>query len=200
MSADTGMSYQSCSTRQNDGSHGRGYWHGEPWKPVEILAMVLGFIVFWPIGLAVLGWKFWQKKSGYPGDIISFGREKWGNWANWARGSDRWGFAVKIGPPPVLAWARPEIAPSTNGAPLNSRGWKKNARSSSPPSANSRNSWKISATPGIARSSSGSWMSIETGKPRPGNRAGTYNKRRLPSTFVSCWHRSREERTSRRRR
>ena len=57
--------------------------------------MVLGFIVYWPIGLAVLGWKFWQKKSGYPGDIISFGREKWGNWANWARGSDRWGFSVK---------------------------------------------------------------------------------------------------------
>ena len=91
MSADTGMSYQSCSTRQNDGSHGRGYWHGEPWKPVEILAMVLGFIVFWPIGLAVLGWKFWQKKSGYPGDIISFGREKW---ASWAHSSSRWGFAV----------------------------------------------------------------------------------------------------------
>ena len=75
MSPDTGMSYQSSS-----------------WKPVEILAMVLGFIVFWPIGLAVLGWKFWQKKSGYPGDIISFGREKWGNWANWTRGS---GFSVK---------------------------------------------------------------------------------------------------------
>ncbi|HXN88550.1 MAG TPA: DUF2852 domain-containing protein [Methylocella sp.] len=94
MSADTGMSYQSCSTRQNEGSHGCGYWHGKPWKPVEILAMVLGFIVYWPIGFAVLGWKFWQKKSGYPGDIISFGREKWGNWANWARGSGRWGFAV----------------------------------------------------------------------------------------------------------
>jgi Protein of unknown function (DUF2852) len=61
MSPDTGMSYQSSS-----------------WKPVEILAMVVGFIVFWPIGLGVLGWKFWQKKSGYPGDIISFGREKWG--------------------------------------------------------------------------------------------------------------------------
>ena len=73
MSADTGMSYQSCSTRRNDG--GSGYWHGEPWKPVEILAMVLGFIVFWPIGLAVLGWKFWQKKSGYPGDIIPSGEK-----------------------------------------------------------------------------------------------------------------------------
>jgi Protein of unknown function (DUF2852) len=87
MSADTGMSYQWCSQAQ---SRGRG-WHGEPWKPVEILAMVLGFIVFWPIGLAVLGWKFWQKRSGYPGDIISFGREKW---ASWAHGSSRWGFAV----------------------------------------------------------------------------------------------------------
>ena len=92
MSADTGISYQSCSTRQNDGSHGRGYSHGEPWKPVEILAMVLGFIVFWPIGLGVLGWKFWQKKSGYPGDIISFGREKWGNWANVSK---RLGYSVK---------------------------------------------------------------------------------------------------------
>ena len=91
MSADTGMSYQWCSTRQNDGSHGCGYWQGKPWKPVEIVAMVLGFIVYWPIGLAVLGWKFWQKKSGYPGDIISFGREKW---ANWAHGSGRWSFAV----------------------------------------------------------------------------------------------------------
>src|ERR1700732_3615494 len=86
MSADTGMSYQSCSTRHSK------YGQGEPWKPVEILAMVLGFIVFWPIGLAVLGWKYWQRKSGYSGDIVSFGREKWGNRANWASG--RWGFAA----------------------------------------------------------------------------------------------------------
>ncbi|MGH6849783.1 MAG: DUF2852 domain-containing protein [Methylocella sp.] len=87
MSADTGMSYQSCSP-------GRGYWHSAPWKPVEILAMVLGFIVFWPIGLAVVCWKFWQKKSGYPGDIISFGREKWGNWTSWGRDPGRWAFAA----------------------------------------------------------------------------------------------------------
>jgi hypothetical protein len=26
--------------------------------------MVLGFIVFWPIGLAILGYKFWQRRSG----------------------------------------------------------------------------------------------------------------------------------------
>jgi hypothetical protein len=91
MSADIGMSYQSRPTRQNDGSNGRGYWHGAPWKPVEILAMVLGFRVFWPIGIAVLGWKFWQKRSGYPGDMISFGREKWGTWAS----SKRLGYTVR---------------------------------------------------------------------------------------------------------
>jgi len=56
--------------------------------------MVLGFMVYWPIGLAVLGWKFWQKKSRYPGDIISFGREKWEKWGNWGHGSGRWGFAA----------------------------------------------------------------------------------------------------------
>ncbi len=95
MGADTGLSYLSRPARQNDGSNGRGYWHGEPWKPVEILAMVLGFIVYWPIGLAVLGWKFWQKKSGYPGDIISFGREIWRDWANWACDSKRLGRSVK---------------------------------------------------------------------------------------------------------
>jgi hypothetical protein len=92
MSADTGMPYQSCSMRQFGGVPWRGRAPGEPWKLVEILAMVLGFVVFWPIGLAVLGWKFWQRKSGYPGDILSFGREKWGNQANWASG--RWGFAA----------------------------------------------------------------------------------------------------------
>jgi hypothetical protein len=88
MNGDSGTTYQSSSNRP-----GGAEWHvcarGEPWKLVEILAMVLGFIVFWPIGLAVIGWKIWQRKSGYPGDIVTFGREKWRT--NW--GSSRWGFA-----------------------------------------------------------------------------------------------------------
>jgi len=89
MSADGGgMSWQTCSARHEGEGRGRGCAPGEPWKAVEVLAMVLGFIVFWPIGLAVLGWKIWQRKSGYPGDIISFGREMR---ARWARG--RPGFA-----------------------------------------------------------------------------------------------------------
>ena len=39
------------------------------WSAFEIVAMVLGFIVFWPIGLAILAFKIWQRRSGYPGDL-----------------------------------------------------------------------------------------------------------------------------------
>ena len=94
MNSDSGMTYQSSSDRPSGGAYRYGCARGEPWKLVEILAMVLGFIVFWPIGLAVLGWKFWQRKSGYPGDIVTFGREKWS--ANWGPG--RWGFAANPWP------------------------------------------------------------------------------------------------------
>jgi hypothetical protein len=34
------------------------------WSPVTIGLMVLGFIVFWPLGLAVLGYIMWGEKFG----------------------------------------------------------------------------------------------------------------------------------------
>jgi len=37
---------------------------GSRWTPVELIAMVLGFMVYWPIGLAILGFKYWQRKTG----------------------------------------------------------------------------------------------------------------------------------------
>ncbi|MGA8171403.1 MAG: DUF2852 domain-containing protein [Methylocystis sp.] len=46
------------------------------WKPFEIAAMVLGFIVFWPIGLAILLAKVWQRQHGDQGDLFAFAREK----------------------------------------------------------------------------------------------------------------------------
>lgn len=48
---------------------------GPRWKAIEIVAMVLGFIVFWPIGLAIVAFKIWQHKTGYAGDLASFCRE-----------------------------------------------------------------------------------------------------------------------------
>jgi len=38
--------------------------------------MVLGFVVFWPIGLAVLFAKMWQRRHGSEGDLIAFLRER----------------------------------------------------------------------------------------------------------------------------
>ncbi|HVB89315.1 MAG TPA: DUF2852 domain-containing protein [Beijerinckiaceae bacterium] len=82
----------------NEGGDRRGW--GERagrcgrWKAAEIAVMVLGFMVYWPIGLAMLGFKFWQRKSGYRGDFGSFARESWssataGRWSEgpWARGA-----------------------------------------------------------------------------------------------------------------
>jgi hypothetical protein len=66
-----------------DGWGGYGGWHSYRcgmamgWRPVELLAMILGFIVFWPIGVAVLAWKIWQKRSAYQGDFATFAEQKW---------------------------------------------------------------------------------------------------------------------------
>jgi hypothetical protein len=52
--------------------------------------MILGFMVFWPIGLAVIGWKVWQRKSGYYGGFASFAEEKWRAATSGFGGSQRW--------------------------------------------------------------------------------------------------------------
>jgi hypothetical protein len=45
---------------------------------MELAAMILGFVLFWPIGLAILGWKIYQAKTRYAGDFGQFAQEKWG--------------------------------------------------------------------------------------------------------------------------
>jgi hypothetical protein len=49
---------------------------GSRWTAFEIIAMVLGFIVFWPIGLAILGYKFWQSRYGGP-DLQTLAADRW---------------------------------------------------------------------------------------------------------------------------
>ena len=47
------------------------------WRPLELLAMILGFVVFWPIGLTILFLKVWQKREGRPDqDLVSFVQEQ----------------------------------------------------------------------------------------------------------------------------
>lgn len=46
------------------------------WTGFEIAAMVVGFVVFWPVGLAILGYKLWQSKMGGP-DIRTVAERGW---------------------------------------------------------------------------------------------------------------------------
>ena len=96
------------------GDWARGAWRSSGcgasrWSMFEIVAMVLGFIVFWPIGLAILGFKMWQRKSGYPGDLQTAAQDKWrearGMMANsaqagvaWPSGPWTWGHRSGFGP------------------------------------------------------------------------------------------------------
>jgi hypothetical protein len=72
-------------------AHSCGY--GLRWRPLELAAVILGFIVFWPIGLAFLGWKIWQKKIQHTGDFAGFAEATWraaaGGFERAARG-ERW--------------------------------------------------------------------------------------------------------------
>jgi len=38
--------------------------------------MVLGFILFWPLGLAILAAVTWRRSLGYEGDLFGFAREQ----------------------------------------------------------------------------------------------------------------------------
>ena len=49
---------------------------GFSWRPLELVAMILGFVLFWPIGLAVIVFKIWQRRNGYGGDLFSFAQDR----------------------------------------------------------------------------------------------------------------------------
>ena len=75
MSVYQGTMDGSSSDQQPSGRRGRRC--GARWRPVELLAMILGFIVFWPIGLAILFLKIWQKREGRADqDLVDFVKER----------------------------------------------------------------------------------------------------------------------------
>ena len=60
----------SCGTmawRERAAGHEDGLrraWGRRAWTPWEIALMVTGFVVFWPVGLAILFWILWSKRHG----------------------------------------------------------------------------------------------------------------------------------------
>ena len=91
-------------------------WRGNraPWHPVELVAMVLGFMMFWPVGLAILALKMWQRKSGETGDLASAARSAYSRSQDWAQGmAGSWN---RGGP----GWAQPQGFASGMGRTGNS--------------------------------------------------------------------------------
>jgi signal transduction histidine kinase len=44
------------------------------WRALEIAAIVLGFMVWWVVGLSLLLWKLWRNRQGYSTDMITAAR------------------------------------------------------------------------------------------------------------------------------
>jgi hypothetical protein len=66
------------------------------WHPITIALMVGGFIVAWPVGLAVLGYILWGEYMGGSAEKAgrAFGRARsWASSCAGPRGRDRWGAA-----------------------------------------------------------------------------------------------------------
>lgn len=56
------------------------------WRPVEVVALVLAFAFWWPLGLALLGLKFAQRRGFRLADLGRMARERFADFG--ARGRD----------------------------------------------------------------------------------------------------------------
>ncbi|MBN9242382.1 MAG: DUF2852 domain-containing protein [Mesorhizobium sp.] len=69
------------------------------WTPATIALMVIGFVVFWPLGLAMLAYIIWgDRLDGFKRDV---NRATDGVFAGCRRGADRaqrWGYGGRTGP------------------------------------------------------------------------------------------------------
>jgi hypothetical protein len=83
------------------------------WTAFELIAMALGFIIFWPIGLAVLAYKFWQGKFGGD-DLERFVTARWREarraWADSPWGREARYDAGSSGNAAFDAWKAAELA------------------------------------------------------------------------------------------
>jgi Protein of unknown function (DUF2852) len=91
--ADSAMGGSGSAREFGPGEWASAHWRrggASRWSPFEIIAMVLGFIVFWPIGLAILGYKAWQRRYGGP-DLQTMAASKWQDARSMMSSSRSWG-------------------------------------------------------------------------------------------------------------
>lgn len=66
---------------------GCGSWRKGRWSPWELGVIVLGFVVFWPVGLIALFWKLFKGEL-WPGSAA--GGAPWANWRGFETGKWLW--------------------------------------------------------------------------------------------------------------
>ena len=77
--------------------------------PLELVAMILGFIVFWPIGLAILFWSWFGRRNIFQGAPAAFTSARWDR--GFASGAARgWGFDSRTGNRVFDEWKATELA------------------------------------------------------------------------------------------
>jgi hypothetical protein len=80
------------------------------WTLFELATMVLGFMIFWPIGLAVFVYKMWQRRSGAD-DLQTFVTAKWNEArASWTQSSGRSWSPAGTGNAAFDQWKAGELA------------------------------------------------------------------------------------------
>lgn len=85
------MSSSTGSTNDRHSNHSKGHccgsWsNGGKWSGVNIAAMVLGFILFWPIGLFIL---FWIMSGRSVKQLPEKMRETWRSFTGWGDNTKR---------------------------------------------------------------------------------------------------------------
>ncbi len=85
----------SCSSAASGHAGWRSEWKGGcggkmRWKPIEIAALVLGFAIYWPIGLAILGLKFAQRRGYTLEDAMTAVRAKFAGFGPQAEQGSQW--------------------------------------------------------------------------------------------------------------
>ena len=82
----------------------RRSYRGSRWTMLEIAAMVFGFMICWPIGLAILAYMFWQRRTGRA-------RSADGRQRQMGRSAQRDGLGTVGEPQRVLRLGRVRLAP-----------------------------------------------------------------------------------------
>jgi Protein of unknown function (DUF2852) len=55
-------------TREHSNLNGQAPY-GWRWKPVDLVVLAIAFLVYWPLGVIVLGWKLWNDRQPNPQDL-----------------------------------------------------------------------------------------------------------------------------------